>query len=155
MRLGLFESAWLGSQAFFYASAFNANIGAWNTASMTTMSSVCAVFCHRLCVRRVWLGLGCGAAWPGCRRPWPMEPRMLFAVHSFFCASLISGAYYFASSIVRKLFGSVRLRSQAFSGATAFNANIGSWNTAAMETMASVCLHCHRLRVGRVWLGLA
>ncbi len=32
----------LGSQAFYYASAFNANIGAWNTASVTTLASVCA-----------------------------------------------------------------------------------------------------------------
>ena len=42
MRLGLFESAWLGLQAFYGATAFNANIGAWNTASITTMARVCA-----------------------------------------------------------------------------------------------------------------
>ena len=36
-------SAWLGPQAFNFASAFNANIGAWNTASMTSMSYVCAL----------------------------------------------------------------------------------------------------------------
>jgi hypothetical protein len=33
----------VGSQALRSASAFNANIGAWNTASVTTLSSVCAV----------------------------------------------------------------------------------------------------------------
>ncbi len=32
----------VGSQAFNNAYAFNANIGAWNTASMKDMSSVCA-----------------------------------------------------------------------------------------------------------------
>ncbi len=32
----------LGAQAFQSASAFNANIGAWNTASVTTLESVCA-----------------------------------------------------------------------------------------------------------------
>jgi surface protein len=32
----------VGSQAFYLASAFNANIGAWNTASVTTLSAVCA-----------------------------------------------------------------------------------------------------------------
>ncbi len=42
MRRVLFESVWHGSQAFYYASVFNADIGAWNTASMTTMDSVCA-----------------------------------------------------------------------------------------------------------------
>jgi hypothetical protein len=39
----LYESVRLGSQAFKYASGFNANIAAWNTASMTTMASVCAL----------------------------------------------------------------------------------------------------------------
>jgi surface protein len=34
----------LGSQAFYSASAFNANIGAWNTASVTNLSNVCAAF---------------------------------------------------------------------------------------------------------------
>jgi hypothetical protein len=34
--------ALIGSQAFFSASAFNANIGAWNTASVTTLFTVCA-----------------------------------------------------------------------------------------------------------------
>jgi surface protein len=39
-------SAWtacgFGAQAFYYASAFNANIGAWNTASVSNMASVSA-----------------------------------------------------------------------------------------------------------------
>jgi surface protein len=39
-------SAWtacgFGAQAFKSASAFNANIGAWNTASVSNMGSVCA-----------------------------------------------------------------------------------------------------------------
>ncbi len=33
-----------GSQAFRGASAFNANIGAWNTARVTSLSYVCAAF---------------------------------------------------------------------------------------------------------------
>jgi surface protein len=33
----------VGSQAFYYAEAFDANIGAWNTAAVTDLSSVCAV----------------------------------------------------------------------------------------------------------------
>ncbi len=37
----------VGLQAFFKATAFNADIGAWNTARMTDMSSVCP-HCHRL-----------------------------------------------------------------------------------------------------------
>ncbi len=32
----------LGAQAFYSASAFNANIGAWNTASVASLSYVCA-----------------------------------------------------------------------------------------------------------------
>jgi hypothetical protein len=37
----------LGSQAFYLASAFNANIGAWNTAAVTTLSYVRAAFGRR------------------------------------------------------------------------------------------------------------
>jgi hypothetical protein len=36
------DRAWLGSQAFQFASAFNANIGAWNTASIATLQEVSA-----------------------------------------------------------------------------------------------------------------
>jgi hypothetical protein len=32
------DRGWLGSQAFDLASAFNANIGAWNTARVTTLA---------------------------------------------------------------------------------------------------------------------
>jgi hypothetical protein len=39
-----FDSVWLGLQAFASASAFNANIGAWNTAAVSNMASVCAAF---------------------------------------------------------------------------------------------------------------
>ncbi len=36
------DCGWLGSQAFYAASAFNTNIGAWNTARVTTLYAVCA-----------------------------------------------------------------------------------------------------------------
>ena len=36
------DRAVVGSQAFNFASAFNANIGAWNTARVTTLYSVSA-----------------------------------------------------------------------------------------------------------------
>ena len=39
MRCGV-DRLVVGSQAFYYASAFNANIGGWNTASVTALSSV-------------------------------------------------------------------------------------------------------------------
>jgi hypothetical protein len=42
----------LGSQAFTFASAFNANIGAWNTASVTTLNWVCAAFSARAARQR-------------------------------------------------------------------------------------------------------
>ena len=38
------DRGWLGAQAFYSASAFNADIGAWNTASVTTLYEVCAAF---------------------------------------------------------------------------------------------------------------
>jgi hypothetical protein len=52
----------------------------------------------------------------------------------------------------------VRLGSQAFSGASTFNANIGAWNTASVSNMASVCAAFlpaarHRRRPGRTRSG--
>ncbi len=53
-----------GSQAFWQNPAFNADIGAWNTASVTTLSWVCAAFGpaarHRGGKRSA--GARCGAA---------------------------------------------------------------------------------------------
>ena len=48
----------LGSQAFFEAKAFNANIGAWTTASVLDMYGVCAAFSAR---RRATAGGTCSA----------------------------------------------------------------------------------------------
>ncbi len=48
----------LGSQAFNTASWFNANIGAWNTAAVTTLSSVCAAFPARAARHRGREALG-------------------------------------------------------------------------------------------------
>jgi hypothetical protein len=81
MRRGLFESVLLGPQAFKYASAFNANIAAWNTAKMTTMASVCAL-CHRLRVRSVCFMLACvlhSFLEYSCHRPRRIEPAALHA----------------------------------------------------------------------------
>jgi hypothetical protein len=41
------DRGWLGSQAFYSASAFNANIGAWNTARVTSLNYVCAAVSAR------------------------------------------------------------------------------------------------------------
>jgi hypothetical protein len=41
------DRGWLGSQAFNSATAFSADIGAWSTAAVTTLSSVCAAFSAR------------------------------------------------------------------------------------------------------------
>jgi hypothetical protein len=68
----------LGLQAFSGAKAFSANIGAWNTASIKTMFYVCAL-CHRLCVRHVCLGLGCGTARPISHLPRPVEAAAMLA----------------------------------------------------------------------------
>jgi hypothetical protein len=95
MRRGLFESVWLGLQAFNEATAFNANIGAWNTASMETMSDVC-VLCHRLRVRSVVHACLCASLISRvfvCHRPWRIEPAAMHAsavLHSFleyYCAN--------------------------------------------------------------------
>jgi hypothetical protein len=38
------DRGWFGAQAFDCLSAFNADIGAWNTARVTTLNNVCAAF---------------------------------------------------------------------------------------------------------------
>ena len=53
-----------GAQAFYSASAFNANIGAWNTARVTTLSSVCAARGPAARSMADALGRGFGAARP-------------------------------------------------------------------------------------------
>jgi hypothetical protein len=61
-------SAWtecgFGAQVFYAASAFNANIGAWNTARVTTLLQVCAAPgpAARTMAGRARPGLRCGAA---------------------------------------------------------------------------------------------
>jgi hypothetical protein len=55
----------LGSQAFQSASAFNANIGAWNIARVTTLPNVCAAYSARAARHRGGMRsacLRCGAA---------------------------------------------------------------------------------------------
>ncbi len=52
------ELVLLGSQAFYHASAFNANIGAWNTVSVTSLSAVCAAFGRRRATAAGALGRG-------------------------------------------------------------------------------------------------
>jgi hypothetical protein len=53
-----------GAQAFYSAKAFNANIGAWNTARVTTLYGVCADPgpAARTMAGRARPGLRCGAA---------------------------------------------------------------------------------------------
>jgi hypothetical protein len=58
----------LGSQAFHQALVFNVNIGAWNTASVTSLSAVCAAF-----------GPGRRATAAGCARPFFDAARLLCA----------------------------------------------------------------------------
>jgi hypothetical protein len=55
-------SAWtacgFGAQAFYWASAFNANIGAWNTAAVTDLATVCVAMADalgRVSMRHGWL----------------------------------------------------------------------------------------------------
>ena len=53
-----------GAQAFNHASAFNANIGAWNTAAVTTLDRVCAASGPPARTTADALGRGVGAARP-------------------------------------------------------------------------------------------
>ncbi len=58
------DRVWLDPQAFAVASAFNANIGAWNTASVTNMFQVraaCSAGCGTMRPARS-IGIRCGVA---------------------------------------------------------------------------------------------
>jgi surface protein len=84
------DRGWLGSQAFYSASAFNANIGAWNTASVTNMAYVCAAFSaqaarHR---RRDALGGSSMRRGPVCATGPPMRARVYADVWERACAGV-------------------------------------------------------------------
>jgi hypothetical protein len=73
--LSVWTACGFGAQAFGSASAFNANIGAWNTASVSNMIAVCATFGRRRAAAGVADALGqasmrrgrlCAAAPPMC-----------------------------------------------------------------------------------------
>jgi hypothetical protein len=66
-------AAWFGSQAFGVASAFNSNIGAWNTARVSDMSMVCPALGRRRATAAHALGRRCGAG--RCGR-WQMRARI-------------------------------------------------------------------------------
>jgi surface protein len=83
-------SAWtacgFGAQAFESASAFNANIGGWNTASVTDLVYVCAAPgpAARTIGGTRSVGLRCGAA--GCARRHRRCARACAHVQALACA---------------------------------------------------------------------
>jgi hypothetical protein len=158
---------------FASASAFNANIGAWNTAAVTTLCAVCAApgpggahyggrarpgfdpniriyMCIRVCVcmlhaytfifhlsvhvrvgrryvcvHECAMGMDrlCAHALAGSCCGLGLKPETLKK-----CASPCPSASTASG------FGA-----QAFQYASAFNADIGAWNTASVSSLASVC----------------
>jgi hypothetical protein len=160
VRLGLFESAWLGLQAFYSATAFDANIGAWNTASVSNMSHVCP---HRRC-----LGLQSACfmlafvhfssitcALLTARRFSPVRPRPTAAVAPHLdCRAPAHRSVRFrpldasctmhrtgrrGSGLMRQgLFEGVWLGSQVFYFASTFNQNLSAWNVVRVTVLANM-----------------
>jgi surface protein len=171
-------------QAFNGASAFNQNIGSWNTAAVKDMaqastlvpSHACGMppksFSQQWSRRQVVPGADVGIAHLGCGRvPAQMwvglgstvnEPCVFYLCMAACCNDVVrcSTAWYIVvccsamygaaawsgvawhgrwarrcALLCGDGVGSAR---QAFLGASAFNQNIGSWNTAAVTTMAIV-----------------
>jgi surface protein len=208
-------SAWtacgFGAQAFQSASAFNADIGVWNTARVTTLSQVCAApgpaartmadALGRASVRR---GRLCAAAPPmrarvrtragtrlrgavgvgtAARRGGSVHASECIYIYVCVCVLYVHTYIIHLSVYVRIGRGDVCVHqcamvmdrlcahalagsccglglkpetlnraspcpsawtacgfgAQAFYGASAFNANIGGWNTAAVTTLFYVC----------------
>jgi surface protein len=124
--------------------AFNDDISKWNTASVSTMSRVCSVSSHA--DMRAYC-------------PWRRFGHQ--ALDACGCCMSALGS---ASMLRRISFGArcfmLRCGSQMFLGASAFNQNIGRWNTARILSMSQVCSlpsHAHglicALRVPGVDLG--
>jgi hypothetical protein len=93
------DRVWLGSQALYGASAFNANIGAWNTARVTTLYQVCAGFSARAAhpaggvpPQRDALGGSSVRRGPLCAAALPMRARV--------CAQTCGHAHVRASTCV-------------------------------------------------------
>ena len=132
----------VGSQAFYYASAFNANIGGWNTASVTALSSVLAP----LRPSRTSQPRNRSADVAVARRK-QSRRRCGSTKHILLHENMLQRA---ASCLRRRHgtdvavgFGAVRcgprvVGLQAFYYASAFNMNIGGWNTASVTTLSSV-----------------
>jgi hypothetical protein len=175
----------LGSQAFNMASAFNANIGVWNTAAVTSMAYVCAAFgrrratasvpdalgrssmrrgrCarrHRRCARarvRTRIGNSLARASAGVciaarRRDSIYMPEfMVTYLYIYMYIGIDTGCGHArrrAANVRAPSVGVERVRfgSQALASATAFNANIGAWNTARVADSYSVCAAFGRRR---------
>ena len=72
------DRGWFGAQAFLGASMFNANIGAWDTARVTSLQEVCAAFSARAARhrRRDALGRSSVRRGPFCAAAPPMRARV-------------------------------------------------------------------------------
>jgi hypothetical protein len=113
--------------AFTRETAFSASIGAWNTASVSNMAAVRAAF------------------GPAARHLQSGSPMRACTTSAHVCARVCAcgfGRPRIRAEYVRALsvgVDRVWLGSQAFYGASAFNANIGAWNTAGVTTLDLVC----------------
>ncbi len=175
----------IGSQAFSSTTAFNMNIGTWNTASVTTLSSVlaplrpsrtsqprnrsadAAVSRRKQSRRRCGLhpkvevgqsrrrfgrvgsepspGADVGGflvqKWAKSRRRCGSTKQIL--LHENILQRAASCLRRRHGTVVAVGFGAVRcgprvVGLQAFYYASAFNMNIGGWNTASVKTLSSV-----------------
>jgi hypothetical protein len=182
------ERRGLGSQAFNSASAFNANIGAWNTASVTALYRVCAALgpartaadCARsvvdacaavvrvadvrvhahvaMCIRvyvdgppmeshlrssaiELPLHLGLSMSNAHMHRPFPRRMYPCSRIYASIARARVCACVLVC--VCGGVLHACKLREsidiQTFYQASAFNANIGAWNTARVTDSYSVC----------------
>jgi surface protein len=143
MQRRLFESAWLGSQAFEGAAAFNQNLAAWNVLCVTTYFSAFTGVGLADCIKRGvydnW-GLTLQGTYP----TWSSLSSVCAITNSN--VKTAATAWLTDPVMATKAYGNiadwntapVTSMDRLFSAAMAFNADISKWNVASVSNMDQV-----------------
>ena len=143
---------WLGSQAFYEATAFNANIASWNVLSVTTYTgafdSIGLADCIKRGVYDNW-GSTLQTAYPTwsslCATPTAAPSAQTAITNANIAAAVTSWvtnpttAATMYGNIVEWNTAAVTSMASVLASRPTFNADISKWNTASVSNMYQVC----------------